>query len=124
MTARVPEQEPRTERLFSYGTLQLEPVQRATFGRMLEGVADVLPGYRLGELAIRDAAVVTTSGASHHPIVIATGDGSDRVPGMVFSVTPAELAQADAYEVDDYERVRVTLGSGLEAWVYAAAAQR
>jgi len=31
--------------LFSYGTLQDEPVQRATFGRKLEGSADGLSGF-------------------------------------------------------------------------------
>jgi hypothetical protein len=31
--------------LFSYGTLQLEAVQLATFGRKLNGAADGLPGF-------------------------------------------------------------------------------
>lgn len=109
------------ERLFSYGTLQLESVQLATFGRRLAGKPDALVGFRLGQLAIRDAEVVRTSGVSHHPIVHATGDDADRVPGVVFEVTPAELAQADAYETDDYARLRVRLASGTRAWVYAAA---
>ena len=30
-------------------------------------------------------------------------------------------AAADAYEVDDYVRASVVLGSGVEAWVYLAA---
>ena len=34
-----------TELLFSYGTLQLEAVQMATFGRKLTGTRDVLPGF-------------------------------------------------------------------------------
>lgn len=33
------------EKLFSYGTLQLEQVQLDTFGRLLEGQADTLQGY-------------------------------------------------------------------------------
>jgi hypothetical protein len=34
-------------------------------------------------------------------------------------VTSNELEQADAYEaLADYERVRVELKSGVEAWVY------
>src|SRR6218665_506114 len=37
----------RTEYLFSYGTLRLEPVQIATFGRKLDGAPDRLPGHRL-----------------------------------------------------------------------------
>ena len=31
--------------LFSYGTLQLDSVQLASFGRLLEGEADALPGW-------------------------------------------------------------------------------
>lgn len=37
----------RTERLFSYGTLQQENVQIATFGRLLNGAPDALVGFKL-----------------------------------------------------------------------------
>ena len=40
--------------LFSYGTLQLPAVQLATFGRLLAGSADLLPGFRLDMLEITD----------------------------------------------------------------------
>lgn len=113
--------EEATERLFSYGTLQLPAVQLATFGRRLDGHADRLPGYRLEQLAIRDAAVVATSGKTHHPIVSPSDTAGDGVEGAVFAITPAELAHADAYEVDDYRRDRVTLASGLQAWAYVDA---
>ena len=113
-----------TELLFSYGTLQLEPVQHATFGRVLQGEADTLVGWCLEQLAIKSDEVVATSGATHHPIIRDSGDPSDRVPGTVFRVTKAELAAADGYEVADYERVRVTLTSGTQAWVYAASQSR
>lgn len=111
----------RDELLFSYGTLQLEPVQRATFGRRLTGTKDTLPGYRLGQLEIKSDEVVATSGVATHPIVHATGNPLDLVAGTVFRITAGELARADAYEVDDYARVKVTLASGTKAWVYAAA---
>lgn len=122
-----------TEQLFSYGTLQLEAVQLATFGRKLDGHSDRLPGYRLEQLAIQDLAVVATSGKTHHPIVSPCNapvdgvDGADDVEGVegvegaVFAITPAELAHADAYEVADYRRDRVTLASGLQAWAYVDA---
>jgi predicted secreted Zn-dependent protease len=111
----------RRERLFSYGTLQLEKVQLATFGRRLAGSADTLSGYRLGSIEVASDDAVAISGVAAHPIVRATGNPLDLVAGMVFEVTPAELAQADAYESIDYQRVRVTLTSGRRAWVYAAA---
>lgn len=112
-----------TERLFSYGTLQFEAVQLATFGRLLDGHADRLPGFRLRQLKIRDAAVVATSGQTHHPILVRADDAAsvDAVEGMVFALTAAELAQADAYEVAEYRRERLMLASGLAAWVYVAA---
>ena len=109
------------ERLFSYGTLQLESVQMAQFGRRLEGVADALTGWRLDQIAIADPAVVRLSGARYHSIAVETGCADDIVPGLVFTVSAPELARADAYEVDDYRRVRTALRSGIVAWVYIAA---
>jgi gamma-glutamylcyclotransferase (GGCT)/AIG2-like uncharacterized protein YtfP len=104
--------------LFSYGTLQLPEVQRANYGRLLEGEADVLLGYRLASLEIRDPAVVEISGSAVHTIACATGDPADRISGMVFVLTKAELEATDAYETDAYSRVEATLESGRKAWVY------
>ncbi len=107
--------------LFSYGTLQQADVQRSTFGRLLTGHADVLPGYAQALVAIDDPDVVATSGKTHHPIVKYSGVASERVAGTVFEITDGELAQADRYEVAAYRRVAVTLASGLSAWVYVDA---
>jgi hypothetical protein len=109
------------ERLFSYGTLQLTNVQLETFGRTLQGQKDSLQGYSLSHIRIEDAAVVGTSGMTHHPILTPSGNASDCIEGMVFSLTPEELQQADEYEAEDYERIRVTLVSGTTAWVYVRA---
>ena len=62
--------------------------------------------------------MLAKSGKRFHPIVMLSNDPADRVAGTVFSITLAELAAADAYEVIDYERVAVTLASGAGAWVY------
>jgi gamma-glutamylcyclotransferase (GGCT)/AIG2-like uncharacterized protein YtfP len=107
--------------LFSYGTLQQDDVQRATFGRLLAGRRDRLPGYVLAQVAIDDPAVVATSGKTHHPIVRPGGDPAEHVEGTVFEITDEELAHADRYEVAAYRRVAVTLASGLEAWAYVDA---
>jgi gamma-glutamylcyclotransferase (GGCT)/AIG2-like uncharacterized protein YtfP len=104
--------------LFSYGTLQLESVQLSTFGRLLSGSHDELVGFEKSFVEIADAGVVATSGQTHHPIVKPSGRASDRVPGMVFEITDAELASADEYEEAQYRRMEVTLGSGTKAWVY------
>jgi pantothenate kinase len=107
------------ERLFSYGTLRLPQVQRELFGAELPTTPDTLVGWRLRMLRITDAAVLAMSGEAEHPILEYTGAASDRVDGAVLELTPDQLAAADRYEVDDYRRVRASLASGLEAWVYA-----
>ena len=106
------------ERLFSYGTLQTESVQLSTFGRKLNGHADALIGYRLRMIQITDQEFVATSGAEYHRNLEFTGNTSDLVEGTALSVTEQELKQADAYEPDGYERRRVKLRSGAEAWAY------
>lgn len=106
------------ENLFSYGTLQDEAVQLATFRRKLFGTADTLGGYRTDMVEITDEAVIATSGQTYHPIVSYSGNSADTVSGTVFQITDAELLQADEYEVDDYQRVIVDLMSGTKAWVY------
>ncbi|WP_394620340.1 gamma-glutamylcyclotransferase [Lentzea sp. JNUCC 0626] len=106
--------------LFSYGTLQTPSVQIEHFGRTLVGKEDVLPGYRQDWVTITDPAVVAVSGTDRHPIVRHTGDSNESVVGTMLEVTTAELAAADLYEVDDYRRALVRLGSSVDAWVYLA----
>ncbi len=107
--------------LFSYGTLQQEEVQRATFGRPLTGRPDALAGFEQALVRIEDARVVATSGKTHHPIVRASADPASRVAGTVFEVTDEELLRADAYEVAAYQRTQVQLASGARAFVYVDA---
>jgi gamma-glutamylcyclotransferase (GGCT)/AIG2-like uncharacterized protein YtfP len=107
--------------LFSYGTLQLDSVQQAQFGRLLDGADDAMPGYAQSLVEITDPEVIRKSGKAFHPIVVPTGNASDSVAGKVFAITDAELAAADDYEVDDYKRELVTLASGKAAWVYVKA---
>jgi gamma-glutamylcyclotransferase (GGCT)/AIG2-like uncharacterized protein YtfP len=106
------------ERLFSYGTLQQENVQLATFGRLLKGAADALVGFKQELVEITDPDVLAKSGKRFHPIVSRSDNDADRVTGTVFEISAEELAAADRYEVDDYERIAVTLASGAGAWVY------
>ena len=104
--------------LFSYGTLRQREVQLAIFGRLLEGRRDALAGYRLAPLAITDPDVVRLSGKAVHEIARRTGDPADRIEGVVFTLTRAELEAADAYEVDVYARIEADLVSGARAFVY------
>ena len=107
--------------LFSYGTLRQREVQLATYGRLLDGSADALTGYRLEPLVIDDPDVVQVSGKAVHNIARATGHPADRIDGIVFEMSEAELHSTDAYEAAAYSRVQVTLESGRRAFVYVAA---
>ena len=117
----MPVDELLTEFLFSYGTLQLEAVQMATFGRRLEGRADVLEGFASVPLKIDDPAVIAVSGKEYHTMARFTGRAGDAISGTVFRVTHAEIDSADGYEVAAVKRVAVVLRSGVRAWVYVDA---
>jgi gamma-glutamylcyclotransferase (GGCT)/AIG2-like uncharacterized protein YtfP len=107
--------------LFSYGTLQDEAVQIATFGRVLHGEPDELVGFEQSLREVEDPAFVAASGQAYHRIVTFTGAPDRRVKGTVFEVTDAELVEADRYEPAGYTRVATVLASGKRAWVYADA---
>ena len=107
--------------LFSYGTLQESAVQLELFGRLLEGEADELVGFVRSTLMIDDPAFVAESGKAEHALVIFTGKSENRVRGMVFELTGAEIDAADRYEPAGYKRIKTILLSGRAAWVYAAA---
>jgi gamma-glutamylcyclotransferase (GGCT)/AIG2-like uncharacterized protein YtfP len=103
--------------LFSYGTLQEERVQMATFGRRLRGERD-----ELSLVEIEDPQAAAACGRTHHANLTFNGRADSRVSGTAFDVTDAELAAADEYERPaNYSRRLVTLGSGRQAWVYVFA---
>jgi gamma-glutamylcyclotransferase (GGCT)/AIG2-like uncharacterized protein YtfP len=104
--------------LFSYGTLRQPEVQRATWGRLIEGRPDSLVGYRLAPLDISSAEVVRLSGKAVHNIARRSGRPEDRIEGVVFELGAEELEATDAYEVDAYSRREVRLESGLVAFAY------
>ena len=105
--------------LFSYGTLQRPEVQLGTFGRLLEGRPDAMDGFALEPVAISSAEVVRLSGAAVHTIARARDGAAEPIPGVLFAVTPDELAAADRYEVDA-RRIEIVLVSGAKAFVYVA----
>jgi len=107
-----------TESLFTYGTLQLEAVQMATFGRLPAGAPDALVGFAIAPLVIEDPAVIAISGKAQHTIAQYTGRAADTIPGMVYAVSLAEIESADTYEVAPCQRVSVVLQSWRRAWVY------
>lgn len=109
--------------LFSYGTLRQPQVQQQLSGRALNGAADVLPGFCVEPLKITDPDVVALSGSDEHP-VLRRGLVNDQVEGMALAVSDEDLRHADLYEVSDYVRIAVMLGSGKRAFVYVHADDR
>ena len=108
--------------LFSYGSLQEEEVQLATFGRPLQGQRDGLPEFEPSLAPIDDPRVVATSGKTHHANVTFNGRSNSRVSGTVFEITDAELLAADQYEkAAAYIRISAMLASGKQAWLYVDA---
>lgn len=108
--------------VFSYGTLQQEPVQLATFGRLLEGAPDALVGVEPALARIEDPRLVAARGRTHNADLRFNGRPDSRVEGTAFELSDAELAAADEYErPDGYRRVWVTLASGRKAWVFVHA---
>ena len=109
------------ENLFSYGSLREKSVQREVFGHLLEGVSDAIVGYRLGSVTITDQKSIAISGTAAHQILEPTGRESDKIEGMLFQLSARDLELADSYEDAAYQRVRVRLRSGTDAWVYVKA---
>src|SRR4051812_46814108 len=105
--------------LFSYGTLQQEDVQLSTFGRLLQGQRDELPGFEPSSVKIEDPQLVAASDKTHHANATFNGRSDSRVSGTAFEITDAELAAADRYEqLAAYKRIAARLASGKQAWVY------
>jgi hypothetical protein len=97
-------------------------VQLSTFGRLLQGQRDELPGFEQSLVRIEDPQVVATSGNTHHANVTFNGRNDSRVSGTVFEITDTEIAAADRYEQPaGYKRISAMLASGKQAWVYVDA---
>ena len=105
--------------LFSYGTLRQADVQQSTFGRLLHGQEDELPGFEPSRVKIDDPDAASAGVRTHHANVTFNGRSDSRVRGAAFEITDVELAAADAYEqLAGYVRIAAVLASGKQAWVY------
>ena len=109
-----------THLIFSYGTLQIEKVQRALFGRLIAMQDDVLLGFHAIDLPIEDPDVLDYSGLSVHKALV-PGEPDAAIPGKTLLIDESDWPALDAYEGDEYRRIEVTLASGTPAWVYVKA---
>ncbi len=108
------------ENLFSYGTLQKDKVQIELFGRLLDGVKDILKGYKLSSIEIKDESFLSKGEQKNQLTAVLSKDDTDLIEGTVFEISEEELLAADKYEPDNYKRIEVVLQSGKEAWIYLA----
>lgn len=100
--------------LFSYGAFTQSCVHREVYGRRLVGQLDALAGHRLHLIAADDERL----GVGQQPAAVPTDDPHDVIAGMLFEVTPLELAAADDINSAHFDRVRVRLVSGRSAWAF------
>jgi gamma-glutamylcyclotransferase (GGCT)/AIG2-like uncharacterized protein YtfP len=107
-----------SENLFSYGTLQKDKVQLELFGRLLNGTKDILRGYKIASIEIKDESFLAKGEDKFQLTLIPSKD--DLIEGTVFELSSKELNLADKYEPDNYKRIKVTLQSGKSAWIYVA----
>ena len=106
------------ENLFSYGTLQKSEIQLKLFGRLLDGAKDILKGYKLSPIEIKDESFFAKGEDKYQLTLTASKDAA--VEGTVFEISEEELLLADKYEPENYRRIKVALESGKEAWIYIA----
>lgn len=90
-----------THEVFVYGTLRASTVRRVVIGRRVDVRPAILDGFQRRQLNIEPSDV-------------------GHVEGEVLEVTSEELRRLDRYERLGirYERVRLPLRDGSEAWVY------
>jgi gamma-glutamylcyclotransferase (GGCT)/AIG2-like uncharacterized protein YtfP len=108
------------EYLFSYGTLQKEKVQLELFGKIFQGSADTLKGYKVAAIEITDEVFLSKGEQKDQLTAVVSKDKNDEIKGTAFAITEEELLQADKYEPANYKRIKVKLESGKEAWLYVA----
>lgn len=108
------------EYLFSYGTLQKENVQVELFGRILKGSADSLEGYIVSSIEIKDEDFLSKGEEKYQLTAVVSKNKMDQINGTVFEITEKELNRADTYEPAGYKRIKVSLQSGKETWIYLA----
>lgn len=94
-------------KLFAYGTLLNETIQKNVIGRLVEGPPDLLIGYR---------KVMRQFSSGIYPDLI--DSATCEVKGQIFDLSDEELERCDRYEGDEYRRTSILLKSGVEAFVY------
>lgn len=101
------------EKIFSYGTLQSKEIQMQVFNKLLTGTPDQLLGYTLKDLKIEEEF-----GIEDYFVAIPSENPADSIKGIVYTISSLDLDKADQFESNSYQRLQVTLKSGIIAWIY------
>lgn len=95
------------EKLFTYGSLRNSEIQQKLFNRILTGTLDTLIDYEKGNVVIEGKI-----------FNVAISKAGSQIEGEVYELDQKELERSDRYEGNSYKRVRITLLSGTEGWIY------
>jgi gamma-glutamylcyclotransferase (GGCT)/AIG2-like uncharacterized protein YtfP len=106
--------------LFSYGTLQMERVQREVFGRLIAMEDDALLGFDTVPVEVDHPDVIEFSGSTTH-LGLIPGAPDARIAGKLLRIAESDFPALDDYEGENYRRVQARLASGRTAWVYVKA---
>ncbi|RYY26629.1 MAG: gamma-glutamylcyclotransferase [Sphingomonadales bacterium] len=106
--------------LFACGTLTLEKVHLAMFGRVLDYTDDTLPGYVTRTVVLEDKQILSTTGSATHLSMVASDAPGAAVAGRAMQLSDVEMVRMDPYQSAHHRRASVTLASGRTAWAYVA----
>ena len=88
------------------------------FRRLLHGTKDVLEGYKIFSIEIKDEAFLSKGEDKYQKTLILSNNKLDKTEGTVFEISEEELLLADKYEPGNYKRIQVALRSGKQVWIY------
>lgn len=106
--------------VLTYGILNLESVQMKIYGKELKSSSDVLNGYKLNSVELKDANLIEDTGTNTIQIARNTKDENDTIEAYVFEITGEELMKTDNYLFTNFKRVSETSQKGLNVWVYVS----
>ncbi len=86
----------------------------------MHGTKDSLEGYTISTIEIKDESFLAKGEDKFQQTLVAMNNNHDTIEGTVFEISGEELQQTDRYEPDNYQRIKIVLRSGKEAWIYVA----
>lgn len=110
--------------LFTYSTLLSEKVQIDFFGKVLNGINDVVKGYKLGVFQIINPEAISVSENDCHPIATPSKNPNDEVSGAVYEIPEEKLKIIEQCISEDCFKTKVVTESGTQCWMYTIKAEK